>query len=154
MKIEMEAIGFLRGGRGETLDDNWGKVRASIHLDESRFTANALMGLEEFSHIEVLFHFYKASPDKIETAARHPRGNSSFPRLGIFAQRAKGRTNRIGSTICRLIAIEGTRLEVEGLDAIDGTPILDIKPYMSSFGPKGETREPVWVSELMEKYWE
>jgi tRNA (Thr-GGU) A37 N-methylase len=73
--------------------------------------------------------------------------------VGIFARRGKDRPNRIGTTICRLLAVEGTKLRVEGLDAIDGTPVLDIKPYVSGFGPQGEVREPAWSREIMEEYW-
>ena len=73
--------------------------------------------------------------------------------MGIFAQRAKGRPNRIGVTVCRLLAVEGLTLTVQALDAIDGTPVLDLKPYMAEFGPRGEIRQPAWSRELMAGYW-
>ena len=72
---------------------------------------------------------------------------------GIFAQRGKNRPNRIGSTVCRVIRIEGTRLYVSELDAIDGTPILDIKPVMTEFLPRSDVRQPAWTHELMQRYW-
>ena len=90
---------------------------------------------------------------KIETAARHPRNNPDWPRVGILAQRAKNRPNQIGSTICRVLRVEGTRLFLEGLDAVDGSPVLDIKPWVREFAPRGELRQPMWVTELMRGYW-
>jgi tRNA (Thr-GGU) A37 N-methylase len=73
--------------------------------------------------------------------------------VGIFAQRGKNRPNRIGVTVCRIVSVSGRRIEVEGLDAIDGTPVLDIKPVMAEFLPRGEIRQPDWSSELMKDYW-
>jgi len=72
--------------------------------------------------------------------------------VGILAQRAKDRPNRIGITTCRIKSVSGLRIEVVGLDAIDGTPILDIKPYLREFAPRGEIHQPAWVSELMKDY--
>jgi tRNA (adenine37-N6)-methyltransferase len=85
--------------------------------------------------------------------ARRPRGRADWPEVGIFAQRGKNRPNRIGVTVCRLLSVRDLTIEVEGLDAIDGTPVLDIKPYVSGFAPKGAVREPAWARELMETYW-
>ena len=73
--------------------------------------------------------------------------------MGIFAQRAKGRPNRIGVSVCRLIRVDGLVLTVQGLDAIDGTPVVDLKPYMVEFAPRGEVRQPSWSHELMAAYW-
>ena len=76
----------------------------------------------------------------------------SVAAIGIFAQRGKGRPNRIGISTCRLLGVDGTRVRVSGLDAIDGTPVLDIKPYMREFGPRGEVRQPHWADEIMGGY--
>ncbi len=84
---------------------------------------------------------------------RHPRGNSDWPEVGIFAQRAKDRPNPIGLTVCRILAIEGGVLTVGGLDVIDGTPVLDIKPWVAEFGPKGPVHQPAWMTQLMGGYW-
>jgi tRNA (Thr-GGU) A37 N-methylase len=91
--------------------------------------------------------------DQIVTTARHPRGNADWPKVGIFAQRGKNRPNRLGVTVCSIIAVEGLDLVVEGLDAIDGTPVVDIKPVMRGFLPRGEVREPAWAAEIMAAYW-
>jgi tRNA (Thr-GGU) A37 N-methylase len=103
--------------------------------------------------VEVLFHMDRVDAAKIETAARHPRNNPDWPKVGILAQRAKNRPNQIGSTICRVLRVDGTRLFLEGLDAVDGSPVLDIKPWVREFAPRGEVRQPTWITELMRGYW-
>lgn len=153
MTYMIEPIGHVRGGRADPTDDDWGRSRAAIELDATRFDANALAGLEAFSHVEVVFLFDRVSPDRIETGARHPRGREDWPLTGIFAQRGKNRPNRLGVTICKIVAVEGLWLQVEGLDAIDGTPVIDIKPVMREFLPRGEVSQPEWVAELMAAYW-
>jgi len=92
-------------------------------------------------------------PDKIETSARHPRNNPYWPKVGIFAQRGKNRPNQIGATICRLLKVEGRSLYLEGLDAVDATPVLDVKPWVAEFAPRGSTCQPSWITELMKGYW-
>ena len=151
--LEMEPIGTVRGGRAVAEDDQWGGAVARIELSEA-FDEEALQGLEEFSHVEVLFFFNGVPPEKIVRGARHPRNNPDWPLVGIFAQRGKNRPNRIGSTICRVLRREGRFLEVAELDAIDGTPILDLKPVMQEFLPRGSLRQPAWSHELMQQYWD
>ena len=151
--IEVIPVGFVRGGRAQPIDDDWDHVEAEIVLDAARFAPDAAAGLDAFSHIEVIFHFDRADPEKINTGARHPRGNTAWPKVGIFAQRGKDRPNRIGVTVCRILSVDGLSLRVRGLDAIDGTPVLDIKPVMKGFLPRGEIREPDWAQELMADYW-
>ncbi len=125
----------------------------SIRLDRAQFGAEALAGLAEFSHVEILFYMNQVDPSKIESAARHPRNNKEWPKVGIFAQRGKNRPNQIGATICRVLKVEGENLYLEGLDAVDGTPVLDIKPWVQEFAPRGEHFQPKWISELMKGYW-
>jgi tRNA (Thr-GGU) A37 N-methylase len=153
MTFTMTPIGRVVGGRADPIDDDWGASRAVIELDAGRFDDAALAGLEAFSHAEIVFVFDKVSDDEIVSGARHPRGRADWPKIGIFAQRGKNRPNRIGVTVCRIIGVFGRRLEVEGLDAIDGTPVLDIKPVMSGFIARGEVREPDWAREIMAGYW-
>jgi tRNA-Thr(GGU) m(6)t(6)A37 methyltransferase TsaA len=153
MVYAVEAIGHVRGGRRLPTDDGCGASQARIDLDETRFTAESLAGLEQFSHAEVIFLFHRLGPDEIETGARRPRGRFDWPRVGIFAQRGKGRPNRLGSCVVRVASVEGASVNVEGLDAIDGTPVLDIKPMMKGFLPRGEILEPAWAAEIMKDYW-
>jgi tRNA-Thr(GGU) m(6)t(6)A37 methyltransferase TsaA len=150
--VKIQPIGFVEAGRPHAEDDFWGGAQACITLAGS-FAADALQGLSEFSHVEVLFVFHEVNESKIVTGARHPRNNLAWPAVGIFAQRAKNRPNRIGSTICRVVRIEGTRLIVAELDAIDGTPVIDIKPVMAEFLPREPVRQPAWSHELMREYW-
>jgi tRNA (adenine37-N6)-methyltransferase len=150
--FEVEPIAVVSSSRVEPIDDGWDGEASSIVLS-GRFDESALDGLDAFSHIDVVYLFDRVTPDTIVEGARHPRGNPEWPRVGIFAQRGKNRPNRIGVTTCRLIGVEGRELTVAGLDAIDGTPVLDIKPYLREFGPRGEVRQPDWSRELMRGYW-
>ncbi len=147
----MEPVGYVRAERDEAIDDDWGDAVSTIEL--RGFTHEALEGLDGFSHAEILFEFDRVPDDQIERGARHPRGNPEWPKVGIFAQRAKDRPNRIGSTIVEIVRVDGTTLVVRGLDAIDGTPVLDIKPVMREFLPRTDVRQPRWATELMRDYW-
>ena len=152
MGYVLEPVGHVRGGRDQPIDDDWGKSRAVIELD-GRFTPDALAGLTDFSHAEIIFLFDRVTDEEIVTGARHPRGRKDWPLVGIFAQRGKNRPNRLGICVCRIVSVEGLTLEVEGLDAIDGTPVMDIKPVLKGFLPRDEVREPAWASEIMAGDW-
>lgn len=152
MNAQVQPVGFVEALRSNPDDDFWGGAEACISLT-AEFDAEALRGLTEFSHVEVLFLFHLVDPAGITTGARHPRGNPTWPSVGIFAQRAKKRPNRIGSTICRVVRVEGTKLFVAELDAVNGTPVLDIKPVMTEFLPRQRVRQPHWSRELMSRYW-
>jgi tRNA (adenine37-N6)-methyltransferase len=153
MIIEMQPVGFVSGGRIPADDDDWGKVRSAIALDAARFDAEALRGLDSFSHAEIVYVFDRIGEADITSGARHPRGNIDWPKVGIFAQRGRNRPNRIGVSVCRVVAVDGLTLELEGLDAIDGTPVLDIKPVLSGFQPRGTLIEPAWAKDIMATYW-
>ena len=153
MKCELTFIGTVQGGRTSPTDDNWDSVRSRIELDGGILDESSTAGLNEFSHVEIIFQFDRVDESVTCRSARHPRGREDWPLVGILAQRAKDRPNRIGTTVCRLLDVGPLWLEVSGLDAIDGTPVLDIKPFIIGFGPRGEVREPVWATELMEGYW-
>jgi tRNA (Thr-GGU) A37 N-methylase len=151
--FQIRPIGRVRGGRVAATDDDWGASRARIELDPDRFTPDALAGLADFSHIEVVFLFHGVDEARVETGARRPRGRADWPLVGIFAQRGRARPNRLGVTICQVVRVSGLSVEVQGLDAIDGTPVLDIKPVLQGFLPRGEVREPDWAREIMRAYW-
>jgi tRNA (adenine37-N6)-methyltransferase len=151
-KIVLLPIGFVRSPIKQVADDCWGDVVSTIELDESRFPPDCTLGLGEYSHVEVVFYLSQIPNEKIITGARHPRGRSDWPNVGIFAQRTKDRPNRIGVTACRLEGVDGLKIRVRELDAVDGTPILDVKPFYRGFAPRGEIREPAWAAELMAGY--
>ncbi len=148
----LTSIATVKNTRTEIEDDNWGNIVSIIELDPA-FREEALFEVENFSHVEILFAFHLVENGKIETGARHPRNNMDWPKAGIFAQRGKNRPNRLGATICKVVKRDGRQLFVQGLDAIDGTPVLDIKPVMREFLPREEVTQPAWATELMKKYW-
>ncbi|MBY9066071.1 SAM-dependent methyltransferase [Hyphomonas sp. WL0036] len=150
--ITLKPVGWVRGGRRDAVDDHWGGERSVIEL-AAELPESALFGLDTFSHAEIIFFFDKVPEAEIETGARHPRGNPDWPLTGIFAQRGKNRPNRLGLCTCSILGVSRRQIEVGGLDAIDGTPVLDIKPVMREFLPRGAVRQPGWASELMKDYW-
>jgi tRNA (adenine37-N6)-methyltransferase len=153
MQVLLKPIGTVYNSVTEPVDDVWQGLVSRIDLDAGQFTPECLAGLDEFSHVEIVFVFDRVEGSEIQTKARRPRGNPAWPMTGIFAQRGKNRPNRIGVSVCRLRSVEGLSIWVEELDAIDGTPVLDIKPHMREFEPRGEIRQPAWASELMAGYW-
>ncbi len=150
--ITLVPIGKIVNNRTEIEDDNWEEVISKIELDDST-DVNSIKGIEDFSHLEVIYCFDKVENTKIISGARHPRNLEHLPETGIFAQRAKNRPNKLGLTTVKLIKVEGKTLFVQGLDAINGTPVIDIKPVFKEFLPKEEIKQPQWVSEIMKNYW-
>jgi len=150
--ITLSPVGTVKNSRQLVEDDNWGSIVSLIEL-EAPFTEDALFQIEEFSHAEIIFFFHLVQDEKIAMGARHPRNNKDMPKIGVFAQRGKNRPNRLGSTIVKIIKREGTQLFVQGLDAVDGTPVLDIKPVMKEFLPREKVDQPEWVAVLMKNYW-
>ena len=153
MELSVRPIAWVRSTRTEVTDDGWDAERCAIELDDA-VPDEALVGLDQFSHLDVLFVFDRAQDAPPAPFARHPRGNPAWPRVGIFAQRAKDRPNRLGLTTCRVISVAARRVEVAGLDAVDGTPVVDLKAHVAGFGPRGEVRQPAWADELMAGYFE
>jgi tRNA-Thr(GGU) m(6)t(6)A37 methyltransferase TsaA len=150
--VTLLPVATVVGGRVEAVDDHWLGVEATIELDD-RFPTSSLQGLDAFSHLEVVFVFHLVDDAGVTTAARHPRARDDLPAVGIFAQRARNRPNRLGVSVCELLAVDGRSLRVRGLDAIDGTPVLDLKPVITAMRPPGEVREPAWVDAIMADYW-
>lgn len=148
----LRPIGTVRSPIKEVAEDCWGGVTSVIELDATRFTPESTKGLEEFSHLEVIFLLDRIRPESVLTGAKHPRERQDWPSVGVFAQRTKDRPNRIGVTVCKIEAVTGLRISVCELDAIDGTPVLDIKPYIEEFGPRALVRQPAWSRELMAGY--
>jgi tRNA-Thr(GGU) m(6)t(6)A37 methyltransferase TsaA len=151
MDIILQPIAFVKNSRNDISDDYWGAVISEIEL-EDHIPAGAFDDIETFSHLEIIFYFDKSGKSK-SVFKGHPRGNKEWPEVGIFAQRKKDRPNSIGLTIVELIERNEKTITVRYLDAIDGTPVLDIKPVMKEFLPTGEIRQPQWSVELMKEYW-
>jgi tRNA (Thr-GGU) A37 N-methylase len=150
-RFEISSIGTVRNARTDVQDtDNWGAVRSTIVVDE-RFGDACLQGLEGFSHVEVLFVFDQFPDGGDYREPRPYRGRADLPPVGIFAGRGPRRPNRIGVTCCAIESVDGRELTVSGLDAVSGTPVIDLKPAMVEFLPARVT-QPEWVSEMMSEY--
>ena len=149
-KIIIEPVGFVSSPVSECIDENWGEVKSKIILKPE--FAGALLGLEDFSHAIIVTYLHEANYEKEKHLQRRPRNLKTMPMLGIFSQRAKNRPNPIGITAVQIIKVGNDYLEIKGLDAIDKTPILDIKPYYPHYDKIEETKVPEWVNILMKGY--
>jgi tRNA-Thr(GGU) m(6)t(6)A37 methyltransferase TsaA len=151
MEITLKPIAYVKCSRTEAIDDNWGSIISEIVLAE-HVPNEAFEGISAFSHLEIIYHFDKVQKESIVFSG-HPRGNTAYPLVGIFGQRKKDRPNAIGLSTVELVEHNGRSIKVKYLDAIDGTPVLDIKPVFREFQPKSDIRQPSWVSDLMKNYW-
>ena len=148
-EIAMYPIGYVKNDVSERKDTAWGENCSTICLEEEYYTG--LVGLQDFTHAIILYHLDQANFDKEKHLQRRPQNREDMPLVGIFSQRGKDRPNRIGMTSVRIISADEQTLVVQGLDAIDGTPVLDIKPYYPVYDKKDAT-VPEWVDRLMEHY--
>ena len=137
--VETEAVG------NEVRDKN---VVSKIIFREE--LSEALAGVEEFSHLFVLFWLHKMSDEDRRITQVHPRGRSDMPLLGIFATRTPHRPNPIGLTRVKLLKLEGNIITVQGLDAFDSTPVLDIKPF-DSWDTTEDSKVPEWWMKLQKE---
>lgn len=151
MEITLTPVATVNNTRLAPADDFWGDVVSEITLADHIPTA-AFDHISDFSHLEIMYYFNQVQPGDMVFAGR-PRGNPAYPMVGIFAQRKKDRPNPIGLCTVELIAHHGRTIQVKYLDAINGTPVLDIKPVFNEFKPQSPTRQPEWVADLMKDYW-
>lgn len=148
-EIRLRAIGTVRNGRESTADAGWGPLLSAIELAPG--CVAGLDGLQQFSHALVIFYMDRNPDREAPTMRRRPRGRADMPELGVFAQRGRMRPNPIGVTAVELVRIEPGRAIVRGLDAVDGTPVLDVKPYVPAFDRR-DAHIPEWMEKLMEGY--
>ncbi|MET8690528.1 TrmO family methyltransferase [Streptomyces sp. NPDC004732] len=153
MALQINPIGEVVAGRVEVADDYWGGIESVIQLDEKEFPADSVQGLEEFSHLVVVWHFDQASTDDVEYHARSPRGNTQWPATGTFAHRNHRRPNQLAQSFPRLLRVHGLSLHVVDFDAVVGTKVYDVSPFFTTMGPRGVVREPAWPSEMLADYW-
>lgn len=144
-------IAIVKNSRSTPIDDKWEEIIAEIELAE-HIPTESLENISDFSHLEIIYYFDKVKTEDIVFSGR-PRGNPNYPLVGIFGQRKKDRPNTIGLSTVELLEHKGRTLTVKYLDAIDGTPVLDIKPVFREFQPKGNIKQPDWVADLMKNYW-
>jgi len=131
-------------------DHDWGEVQSEIELLPQ--FQRGLVGLGDFSHVLVVTFMHGARYEEARHLTRRPQERDDMPEVGIFAQRAKDRPNPIGVTAVRLLSVSPDRVTVLGLDAIDGTPVLDIKPYYPQYDSPAGVHVPEWVDRLMRGY--
>lgn len=143
-------VGFVTNDAHEMVDENWGDVISTIVLKPE--FKGALKGLEDFSHVMILTYLHNASYIPEKHLKRRPRGLENMPVVGLFSQRVKDRPNPIGVTVVNIVNVGDDYLMVRGLDAIDQTPVIDIKPYYPHYDKKDNCRIPEWVNRLMENY--
>lgn len=118
------------------------ETRLRIHDDY----VDGLLGLEEWSHLNVFYWFDKNdTPVQRGRLRVHPRGNQQNPLTGVFACRAPVRPNLIALSVCRILSVRGNLVMVDELDAFDGTPLLDLKPFIPADAPTEEARVPAWA---------
>ena len=145
-EIKLKPIGVVHNEIKQTGYRDCKNIISEIEIDAK--WAELLDGIEEFSHIIVLFWMHAVPLDSPRPTKVHPRGRADLPLVGLFATRAPQRPNPIGITIVKLLKRQGTTLTVQGLDAIDGTPVIDIKSYMIPRIARNEIRMPEWVAKL------
>jgi len=149
-RIPFIAIGRVSSPVTEKTDENWGGVVSRILL-EPEF-CGGLLGLKDFSHAIVVTYLHEARYERERHLQRRPMGLAEMPKVGIFSQRAKDRPNPIGITAVKIMRVGDSCLEVQGLDAVDGTPVLDIKPYVPQFDRIEKPVVPEWTDRLMKGY--
>ena len=150
-KILIKVVATVKNVRQHIEDDYWEEIVSEIILEKD-IPTEVIKNIDQFSHLEIVFLFHLVDQTKIINSGC-PRGNPNYPEMGIFAQRKKERVNQLGLSIVELLEIKGRTLKVKYLDAIDGTPVIDIKPVFKEFLPKGEIRQPSWVSDITKNYW-
>jgi tRNA-Thr(GGU) m(6)t(6)A37 methyltransferase TsaA len=150
-EFKMSPIGSVKCAVNTMSEGGWGKIDSVIELDAKY--APGLQGLAGFSHILVLFLLDRSQDFDInKQLLRRPRGMEDLDPVGVFAQRTKYRPNPLAVTAVQLLGIDGNVVRVRGLDALDGTPVLDIKPYMPPFDRMEDVKMPPWVSHFIEGY--
>ena len=141
-RIEITPIGVVRGGERDVRRQDWSRVRSEVELRPE--LADALAGLDGFSHV-IVVGWLDQIPDELrERRQAYPGGDERLPLLGSFALRG-ARPNPVAVTVCRLRGIKGSTLRVEGLDLVDGTPVLDVKPYIAVYDAVPDATLPGWA---------
>jgi tRNA-Thr(GGU) m(6)t(6)A37 methyltransferase TsaA len=144
-ELVLQPIGFVRNDiRSRGRDVDWKTITSIIVINPEWIAA--LEGIEDFSHVWVLFYLSQSPPP--DAPRVHPQRREDMPLVGLFATRSPVRPNPIGLTPVELLAVEEGRLQVRGLDAINGTPVLDLKPYLPGGDSLPDARVPDWLTRL------
>ena len=141
--IPITPIGVVRNDEHDPARQDWTRVRSRIELRPD--LAPALDGLEGFSHVIVVGWLDRIPEELRERRQAYPGGDERLPLLGALALRGGARPNPIAVTVCLLRSVAAAIVEVEGLDLIDGTPVLDIKPYIAVYDAEPDATLPDWA---------
>ncbi len=141
--IELTPIGTVVNGEHDVARGDWSRQRSEIRLHESH--AERLAGLEDYSHVIVIGWLHDTPQELRARPSAYPAGDDRLPLQGALALRGGARPNPLSSTVCELRGIEGATLTVQGLDLIDGTPILDVKPYIAFYDARPDASLPRWA---------
>jgi len=142
--MNLKAIGIVRNDVKQPVRHGWSEVVSDIVVDSN--LAEALDGLDGFSHIIVLYWMHRLTPGRKLPLKVHPMGKPELPLVGRFATRSPSRPNPVGQATVRLLERRGNTLKVKGLDAIDGTPVIDIKPYIPGYDSADDAKAPRWTT--------
>jgi tRNA-Thr(GGU) m(6)t(6)A37 methyltransferase TsaA len=144
--VTLDPIGYVRNRVKEPMADGWAEVESRIVLRPE--LTPMLLGLEGYSHVIVVFWPHLVPEDVRGSKPQlHPRDDPRYPLMGVLATRSQIRPNPVLTTPVPLLEVKGNVLRVRGLDAIDGTPVLDIKPYLPHHDSVPEARVPQWVED-------
>jgi tRNA-Thr(GGU) m(6)t(6)A37 methyltransferase TsaA len=137
-------IGYVKTDAvGDVLRDKLAISQIKLNIE----LVNGLSGIKDFSHLFVLYHLNQITDEQRKTLKVYPRGRTDLPLTGVFATRTMMRPNPIALTLVELLKVEGNVLTVKGLDAYDGTPVLDIKPY-DAWDCVENSKVPEWWKKL------
>ena len=147
MKIDVKPIGIISNSvKGVEKGDDWKTVVSEIIIDKA--FEEALDQIEGFSHVIVLYWMHQITPSKRSVLKVHPRKRQDLPLVGVLATRSPARPNPIGMTTVKLLECRKNILKVVGLDAMDGSPVIDIKPYIPGPDSPTEAGTPDWITKL------
>jgi tRNA-Thr(GGU) m(6)t(6)A37 methyltransferase TsaA len=142
--MTLKPIGVVRNEVKQPIRHGWGEIVSEIVVDSD--LTEALDNLDEFSHLIVLYWMHELPAGRQLPLKVHPMGKSELPLVGRFATRSPSRPNPVGQATVELLERRANILKVKGLDAIDGTPVIDIKPYLPGYDSANDARVPLWIT--------
>jgi tRNA (adenine37-N6)-methyltransferase len=142
-KFNLKVIGYVKNGIEDPEFEVWDEVTSVIYLVPE--LVDGLVGLEEFSHVVVVYILSRSRFDLREDLVKHPFDDPMLPKVGVFARRAKERPNALGITTATVLRVETGRLIVQGLDALDGSPVVDLKGFDPGYDTVWDPVVPMWL---------
>jgi len=142
--MTLKPIGVVRNKVKQPIRHGWGEIVSEIIVDSD--LTEALDNLDEFSHLIVLYWMHQLPAGRQLPHKVHPMGKPELPLVGRFATRSPSRPNPVGQATVKLLERHDNILKVKGLDAIDGTPVIDIKPYLPGYDSADDAKVPLWIT--------